>query len=987
MPFRVREILLVSSAYDAFVLEEDGSLSDRLFYEYSELNLSSAPRLTHAASLDRALQLLGQRTFDLVITVVRVGPTDAADIASAVKTLAPNLPVALLIFDDADLTLFADALPPATIDHVFQWLGDASVLIAAIKLIEDERNVSHDTSMAGVQVLLVVEDRIRSYSTFLGLLYPELLSHAGSLIAEGLNDFHRLMRMRARPKILLANDYDTAVRLFNRHGGHICSLMSDVRMPREGKTAPHGGIELARYIREYNPDLPILFQTAEQDVKEQADELFAWFVNKNDHNFQARVRGFLKEALGFGDFIFRLPDRTEVARARDMYEMEQVLDSVPISSIEYHASRNHFSVWLMARSMFQLAQSIRPRTLAEFESVEELRSDLINVLRRARLEDQEGVITDLSSRHTGPLNRFIRIGRGSIGGKGRGVAFVSTQIVRKGLLHRFENLQIRIPKTVAVGTDAFDGFMQQMDIEELIAAPSNEQVTRRMLQGHFSKELQRDLRRAYDALQGPIAVRSSSLLEDSRFHPFAGVYATYMLPNNHPDRDVGFSHLKQAIKAVYASAFWTEARSYLAGTPDEPDEQRMAVVIQQVIGQRFDERFYPHASGVAQSYNYYPVDSQQPSDGVAHIALGLGHTVVGGGVSLRFTPATPNVLPQFPDAESYLKGTQTGFYAVNLARPDISLLDAPESSLIWSDLATAERDGTLRHAGSVYCVQDDVIRENLALAGPRVVSFSNILKWGSVPLAEALSHLLELLRKGVGEEVEVEFALDLGKTSPETNRLPRTARLYVVQVRPMTSPEQRSLQVDLERLEREQFFCRTCQALGHGSVENIRDVVYVPRSELDATVGRELVRSLRSLCARLREQKRPFVLVGPGRWGSSDPGLGIGVSWGDIVGVRVAIELPLRGARHFEPSQGTHFFRNITAAKVGYLTIEDHAQESWIDREWLDTMWRHSEQQQLGLPTACDELRHVHLEEPLGVHLDGRQGIASILKSAGSLRS
>jgi CheY-like chemotaxis protein len=994
MPFRIREILLVSSAYDAFVLEEDGSLSDRLFYEYSELSLSWAPRLTHAPTAARAHELLAKRRFDMVITVVHVSDSDAGQLSQAIKEQQRHLPVVLLIFDEEELDQFSDRKVPDSIDRVFQWTGNAGVLIAAIKTLEDARNVEHDTTVADVQVILVVEDEVRAYSSFLALLYPELMSQSGSLIAEGLNDFHRLMRMRGRPKIVLANDYEQASALFEKHRRNICALMTDIRIPRGGEEAADGGIQLAKKVRAAASDLPILFQSSERGARRHAQALGAWFVNKNAPDFHAQIRWFLKEALGFGEFVFRLPDRTEVARANDVYEMEKALQSVPEESVAYHAASNHFSVWLRARSLFELAARIKPQRISDFDDVEAMRADLINVLQAARRREQEGVITDLSSRRTGPENRFVRIGRGSIGGKGRGIAFVGTQIVRHRLLRRFKGLQIRIPKTVVLGTDAFDVFMEGIDRAELLALPDDEAITKRMLAVDLPDAVMRDLFTAWLALKGPLAVRSSSLLEDSRFRPFAGVYATYMLPNNHPDDDVRFGQLLDAIKAVYASCFWQDARNYLAGTPHESDDQSMAVVIQQVVGQAFGSRYYPAVSGVAQSYNYYPIGTQKSEDGVAHLALGLGHTVVGGGVSLRVSPGAPTVLPQFPTAESFLLGSQSVFYALDLAHATVDLTASPEASLTSCDLSAAEADGTLALVGSVYSAADDVIRENFKLPGPRVVTFNNILKWKGVPLAQALTHVLTLMRDAMGEEVEVEFAVDLPTPGGRRRRLSdvmpavdvdevapashdaRGARLYVVQVRPMSSPEQRQLLINLDELDDDAFFARSDIALGHGHYDSVRDVIFVERERLDARVGRELCERLAVLNDRLRSEGRPYLLIGPGRWGSSDPTLGVPVKWSQIGGARVIVETPI-GGRRIEPSQGTHFFRNITAAKVGYVTIESRSGSS-LDRDWL--------MRQPAGAASSDSVRHVELPQPLGIHIDGRRGQAVLLKRAADLR-
>ncbi len=986
MAFRVREILLVSSAYDAFVLEEDGSLSDRLFYEYSELSLSWAPRMAHAATAERALAMLAERRIDLVITVVRVGSTDAGALSRSIRERHPDMPIVLLLFDEADVRHFPAGKPPSAIDRVFQWTGSAGVLIAAIKAIEDDRNVAHDTAEGGVQVILVVEDNVRAYSSFLGMMYPELLAQSNSLIAEGLNDYHRLMRMRARAKILLATSERQALQIFAAHRANISCVISDVRIPHEEGEPPQEllGIALGKAIRARDPELPILFQTAELNAADEVSALGAWLVHKNAPDFLAQLRRFLQDAVGFGDFVFRLPDRTEVARARDVYELERFLATVPAASVAYHAARHHFSMWLRARSLFELAKRVRPRILSDFDDVEGLRRDLIGVLSNARLREQQGVITDLAARSTGPENRFVRVGRGSIGGKGRGLAFVSHLIVRHDLLERFEGLEIRIPKTVVLGTDAFDAFMSQFDVNALLALESDHAVTSAILEGRFPEAVIRDLSKAFDNLRGPLAVRSSSLLEDSRFRPFAGVYATYMLPNRSANRDARFEELLDAIKAVYASVFWRDARTYLAGTPHDPEDQKMAVVIQQVVGRRHGSRFYPPVSGVAQSHNDYPVGGQRAEDGVAHLALGLGHTVVGGGVALRFSPGAPTILPQFPSAAAYLEGTQTTFYALDLDRSGMGMSD-PEASLMLCDLADAERDGTLQLVASVYSAADDVIRENLAAAGPKVVTFNNILKWNSIPLAPALTQLLQLLREGMGGDVELELAVDIRPPGQSE----RAARLYVVQVRPMATHEQRGPLCDLTELADERLVCRTDTALGHGTYPELRDVVFVNATSLDAPRGRAIRARLRALNDRLVADARGYVLIGPGRWGTSDPSLGIGVSWADIHGARVIVETPI-GSRRVEPSQGTHFFRNITAARVGYLTVTDRP-GSWLDRDWLaraagaTTAQPGDARQEAARaePAARVEgeaVHHLALDAPLTAAIDGRRGHAVIEK-------
>lgn len=971
MPFRVHEILLLSSAYDAFILEEDGPLTDQLFSQYSELNLSQTPRITHVTTGSVALRLLDRRRFDLVITVVRVEDTHADELSRKIRATHPAMPIVLVIFDEADLRQFPDARVPSTIDRTVRWTGDATILIAAIKLIEDQRNVEHDTSVSGVQVIVVVEDRMQSYSTFLAFLYPELLLQSQSLIAEGVNELHRLVRMRARPKILLARSYEEGEALCVKYHDNLLTLITDLRFPKDGVESPTAGLDLVRRVRSINADVPILMLTSETAAAADAEPLGVRIVDKRSANFIATVRHYLTDSLGFGDFIFKTKDGQEVGRARDVYEMEEVLGQVPAASIELHASRNHFSRWLKARSMFGLASMVRETTIDEFETIESVRAYLINVLEEARYHEQEGVITDFSPQQTGPQNRFVRVGKGSVGGKGRSIAFVSSLIVHHRLLNRFDGLEIRIPKTVVLGTDEYDRFCEDNEIARRLDGDEDDRTALgRVLECKLASPLLRDLWSAFEGLKGPLAVRSSSLLEDSRYLPFAGIYATYMLPNNHEDPMERFDELCRAVVAVYGSTFTKSARRYIAGTPHMPEEEKMAVVIQQVVGQPHGARFYPHISGVAKSYSYYAVAGQKPEDGIAEIALGMGHIVVGGGAAVRFSPTRPDALPQFSSAQSCLQQAQTQFFALNLAKPVVDFLDSPEASLALHDLSAAESDGTLALAGSVYSPADDVIRDNLTTAGPRLVTFNNVLKWNAIPLAEALASLLRVLRDGMGGEIEIEFAVDMGDWGRDTpyGRKRRVPRLYVLQVRPMASQEFHGPRVDLASFADEGLLCRTSRALGDGVIDDIHDIIYVRGEHIDGTQTREVARRVRELNAALTAAGRRYLLIGPGRWGTSDPSLGVPVEWSDIAQARVIIETSF-GDRHVEPSQGTHFFQNIVALRIGYLTITSDAQ-GFLDQQWLETR-----------ALEPGRVQHIELEQPIGVRLDGRTGCAVIIKS------
>ncbi|MGI5863339.1 MAG: PEP/pyruvate-binding domain-containing protein [Myxococcales bacterium] len=977
MPNRIREILLVSSHYDAFILEEDGRLTERIFTEYSELNLSTAPRITHVATGARAFELLAERRFDLVLTMVRIADTDVSAFAREVKQRYPSMPVVLLVLTEADLQHFPGGVDATAIDHVFWWTGDARILLAIVKLIEDSLNAPHDTATAGVRVIIVVEDSVRRYSSFLSLLYGELMTQSGSLVAEGVNDLQRLMRMRARPKLLLARTFEEAMALFGRYDEYVVALISDVRYPRGGEEDPQAGFDLVREIRRRNPDLAILLQSAEPENAARAAELGVLYADKNSSSLLKQIRQFVTESLGFGDFVFRMPDRREVARARDMYELEEKVRTVPGEALAFHATRNHFSIWLMARSMFALARQLRSRTIDEVGGTEGLRRYLLQVLEEARIKQQEGVITDFSARQPFGGNRFVRLGNGSIGGKARGLAFVNSLLVRDGMDDRYPGLRVRIPKSLAIPTDEYDKFFERNQIIENGTRHSEQEMLRRCLAGRLSDELRSNLRRAVELMRGPLAVRSSSLLEDSQLQPFAGIYATYMLPNNHPDPEVRFEQLCLAVKAVYASTFSDDARAYIAGTPYSIEEEKMAVLIQEVVGQGYGKRFYPAISGVAVSYNYYPVGHQKAHDGLAMAALGLGVTVVQGGAALQFSPSTPSVIPQFGKPKEYLQFGQSRFFALDMTRDTVDFQAGDNATLVQCDLSAAEEDGILGLVGSVYSYDDDLIRDNLSLPGPRVVTFNNILKWEELPLAPALAGLLKLFREGMGCPVEIEFAVDAGDWGrPARGPERQQPCLYVLQVRPQ-AVQVIEQNVRTEGFPPEEIFCCTDRSLGHGVVEGIRDIVYVKRQDLEAHETPQVAREVGEMNARLSAEKRPYLLIGPGRWGSSDPRLGVPVKWSEIAGAKVMVETDFKN-RDVEPSQGSHFFHNVTSFRIGYLTLSNVDRRATAERRRCDFEWLRKQPAFAETAEVC----HVRLESPLRIILDGRKSTAAILKPA-----
>jgi len=974
MPFRVREILLVSSPYDFFILEEDGRLTERIFTAYSELTLSATPRIKHAPNGATALKLLAERRFDLVLTMVRLEDMDVTAFGRSVKALDSRMSVILLALTEADLKRWPPRSDSTAVDLVFLWTGDSHILLAIIKQVEDRMNAAHDTRIGDVRVIIVVEDSVRRYSHLLSVLYSELMAQSQSLTAEGLNDLQRLVRMRARPKLLLARTYEEAEDFCRQFRDQLLAVIADRRLPRRGAEDASAGLELVRMIRDGDNAIPILLQTAEPDEGRGPAPLDVLYLDKNDSVLR-QIRRFMVTNLGFGDFVFRMPDGSEVARAANMFEMERVLQTVPLESLGYHASRNHISLWLIARSMFDLAQQVRAWKIEDLGGIEATRQKLVSALREARRQEQDGVIADFSAGRTDSESQLIRLGTGSIGGKGRGIGFVRFMLARQGIAERFPGMEVGVPRTVLLATDYFDQFIEENALQDVIPHPRDDaESIGRFLKARLPRGLERELEEIHRDLQGPLAVRSSSLLEDAHSQPFAGIYATYMLPNNHPDPGVRFAELCRAIKAVYASTYCADARSYVARTPYALEEERMGVVIQQMVGRRHDDRYYPSISGVALSYNYYPIGSQRAQEGLAEVALGLGQIIVQGGAVLKFSPGAPTVMPQFPSPQDFLQSSQSSFVALDLGRTQVDFPAGPESSLGRYGLEQAEKDGTLWPVGSVYLAGEDRIRDRLDLAGPRVVTFNNILKWKAIPLAAALEELLRLFRTGLGCAVEIEFAIDMADYGRNVQRGQERAppRLYVLQIRPQGYRLAHE-PIDPGDFAAEEVLCRTDCSLGHGIIDDIGDVVYVKRMDIGHLETPSVADRIGAINADLVEEKRPYLLVGPGRWGSSDPALGIPVAWSQISGARVIVEAGFPG-RAVEPSQGTHFFHNVVSFEIGYLTVtatSGAVGQAFFDLEWLGRQPARRE--------AAD-VRHVRLAQPLRVFLDGREGKATILK-------
>jgi CheY-like chemotaxis protein len=977
MPYRVREVLLVASPYDAFILEEDGLLTEQVFLEYMDVSQPGSPRFTHAGSGEEALALLAHRRFDLVLATASLPDMPAERLGREVKRLRPGRPVVLLALDPRELHEAWRTVDREAFDSAFVWSGDAKILLAIIKSVEDRENVAPDVEHGNVRVLVILEDSPRYYSSFLGMLYKELMLQSRSLYAEGVDELARQLYMKSRPKVLHAMTFEEGMALFERWRGNVLGVLCDLRLPRGGALDDDAGLRFARHARAVEPELPVLLQSSNGIGARRAAAMGAVFVEKSSPTLLAELREFLRSHLGFGDFVFRSRDGgPELARAADLRELEQRLATVPAESILYHAQRNHFSIWLTARSEFEAAERLRPRRVADFPSVEATREYLLDLLRGLQWRAVQGVVADFDR---GGLagQGFSRLGHGSLGGKGRGLAFLHRTLAAATRAD-FDGLEVALPKTVVLATELFDRFLERNGLAAFAACCDDDgEIRRRFLAAPLPEGLADDLAAVAAAFDGPVAVRSSSLLEDSLQLPVAGLYETLMVPNVGSEPGRRAADLGAAVKRVWASLFHRRARRYLEGTGHLLEEEKMAVVLQAVVGRRHGDRFYPSFSALAQSHNVYPFGPQRPEEGVAHLALGLGRTIVEGGRCLRFGPARPEVLPQLATPRAALASTQNGFYALDLGGgpPD----EEGSDRVRWFDLAAAEADGALAVAGSVLAPGEERLRDDLSLPGPRVVTFNNLLKHRAIPLAEALARLLAIGRRGMGRPVEIELAGDVGDLGMRRGRGARGGappRLYVLQMRALAADLDLAA-VQAAELPRERCLCRG-RSLGHGVYEGIRDLVHVRRDAWSPAHHRAIAAEVAARDELLRHEGRPYVLVGPGRWGTGDPWLGIPVDWGQIAGVRVLVEASPAGY-DVEPSQGAHFFQNITANRVGYLTVPSGSDAEGDRPEFFD--WRWLEAQPAAATTSF--LRHLRFDDPLPAVFDGAAGRGTIGKPAG----
>ncbi|MGB8773766.1 MAG: PEP/pyruvate-binding domain-containing protein [Terriglobales bacterium] len=967
MPFKVHNILLVSSLYDSFILREDGRLNELLIDQSLDLSPEHVPGITHVSSCAEAAELARSQQFNLIVTNLTVGDMNAAQLASDVKQAGLDVPVVVLGYDYREIKNFVARNPVTDIERIFLWQGNARILIAIVKYIEDQRNVLHDTRAMGVPVLLVVEDNIRYYSSFLPMIYTELIKQSRRVIQEGLNVAHKLVRMQARPRILLSSNFEDASRLVQEYRNYLFGMVSDVEFPWEGKLSPEAGFELARMVKSLVPDAPVVLQTSRTEFRPRAHAAGYSFLRKRSQTLLQDLRGILTEQFGFGDFVFRLPDASEVGRAKDMNELEEQLQIVPDESIVFHSQSNHFSHWLMARTEFALAAKLRPRKVSDFPSYDHLRRDLIESINDYRREQSEVLIGDFRADTFKPsVSSFLRIGSGSLGGKARGLAFVRHLLRKSRITRRYPGVRISVPPAVVLATDVFDEFVTETNLLDLaLHSEDDAEIYRKFLAAPLSAALTEDLKSFLAEVTHPLAVRSSSLLEDSQYQPFTGVYETFMLGNQQPNLEARLEALSEAIRRVYASTFSRHAKAYVRATPYRLEEEKMAVILQQVVGTRHGERFYPDFSGVVRSRNYYPVPPMTFEDGIAAVALGLGRAVVDGGKCLTFCPRYPRNLVQFSCVEDILNNSQSEFWALELDGA------AEGRSGHWHErrfgLDAAEADGTLRALASTYSKDNHAVYDGVSRPGSRIVTFAPMLKHGTFPLAEILDDLVRAGEDGLGNPVEIEFAVRLPQETDSSTA--QVAEFGFLQIRPLTLSRDTE-DLALDDVQPEQLICQSSKVLGNGRIDDLYDVIVVDSQRFERGQSQEVAAAVSRFNRRLSEHNRPYLLIGVGRWGSTEPWLGIPVEWDEISGARVIVEAGFRDFR-VTPSQGSHFFQNLTAFQIGYFTVNPDAGEGTVDWEWLTEQPAVEEQ-------GC--VRHLRFANPIRIVMNSRTSQGVIFK-------
>jgi CheY-like chemotaxis protein len=959
MQRRIRKVLIISSNYDFFMLEEDGRIDEQIFNEYVSLNLRYPPTFIQANTSREAFEIMESQDIDLVIEMLNIADIDPFNLAKRLKTKYEDIPIVVLTHFNREVSMRLEKEDLSAIDYVFCWLGNADLLLAIIKLIEDEMNADHDIEEVGVQTILLVEDSIRYTSSYLPELYRIVLQQSREFMKEALNEHQKMLRMRGRPKILLAKTYDEALEIYRRYHFNMLGVISDVSFKKNNKrdTKRKLGLKLLKEIRKNDPHMPVLLQSSDKSNKVLAEKLGAGFVHKYSKALSIEIRNFIISHFGFGEFLFIDPETKQVVgRAHNLQTFQRKIAEVPARVLAAHAAQNHFSKWLNARAIFPVAQMFKYISEEDFNNIEEVRSYLYEAISSFRISKGRGIIAEFDRKTYDEYRNFSRIGEGSIGGKARGLAFIDSVIQKYRLHSRYENVDFTVPRTVVLSTDVFDTFMEMNDLYDIgLSDLPDEEILDHFIKARFPGELHQDLYAMLSYVNAPLAIRSSSKLEDSHYQPFAGIYSTYMIPVNRSDMTHTMEILTMAIKSVYASVYFRASKAYIQATANVIDEEKMGIVLQEVCGSMHGETFYPTISGVARSINFYPIAPEKPEDGIVKIAYGLGKYIVDGGMSIRFSPRYPKKILQLSSNAMALKETQRYFYSLDMNDQHFHASVNDAVNLVKSDIRSIDNDPVLNQLVSVYDYNNDIIRDGPHGQGKRLMTFAGILQHDSFLLADILKDILEICQKEMNLPIEIEFAVNMS-ADKEMNHI-----FNLLQIRPIVESDQSS-NIQIDKIDNEKTIVSSDSALGNGVFPGIRDVVYIIPEKWDASQSQELALKVEQLNAEFREQGANYVLIGPGRWGSADPWLGIPVKWPQISEARVIIESGLASYR-IDPSQGTHFFQNLTSFRVGYMTVNPFINDGCFNHDKLAAKKAIYDDGQI---------RHVRFSDPLVIKIDGR---------------
>ncbi len=960
--FKVKEILLVANLYDAYTIEGEGRFADHILGEYFQMSITSIPRVTGVSSEEEAFNRLRARHYDLVIIMIGVDKELPMEMCRKIKDKYPYLPTYLLLNNSSDMEFVKKQKEKGVpFDNYFVWTGESKVFFAMVSQLEDKVNVENDTQKGLTGVILLVEDSADYYSSYLPMLYSLVMDQTKKLIQDvSTDELYKVLKLRARPKILLVSTWETAIVVFNNYRNNLLCVISDMAFPKDGVMNDKAGYDLLKLIKSYLPNLPTVLQSADPENARYAFPLKSNFINKNSESLLHDLKSFINYYLGFGHFVYRDNSGRQIAIAKSMKEFEAYLETIPEDSLAYHAMKNHFSLWLMARGEVKIAKFINPKKVSDFESLRDLREFLLDIIRKRRKELNKGRVINFEESAIIDETNVVSLSPGSLGGKGRGLAFINTLIYSFELGRLIPGINVKTPVTAIIGTDEFDMFMERNHLWKLVKEETDfDKIPKAFVDGSLSFTLEKKLRVFVQKITKPLAVRSSSLFEDSQNQPFSGIFGTYLLPNNNPDQEIRLKQLAEAIKLVFASVYSKDARTYFEAIHYKIELEKMAVVIQEVVGNRYEDAFYPHISGSAQSFNFYPVAHMTPGDGFAVAALGLGQYVMEGNLTYRFSPAYPTL--EIISQKDLFRNSQVWFYAVDMSRKELNLLEGEKAGLRILEVSDSERQGTLKHLASVLNPDNDTISPGLDYHGPRVLNFADILKYNHIPLAQTLKTVLEVVTEACGTPVEIEYAVDLNKDESGN------ASFYLLQIKPMLGTGA-GYKIDPDSIDKDKLLLLTGKSMGNGLIADITDIVFIDPEKFDNKLTVSIAEEIASLNELMVSENRKYILIGPGRWGSRDRFLGIPVAWPQISGAKVIVEVAMSDFRP-DASLGSHFFHNVTSMNVGYFSVDEDSGRDIIHWD------RINESRLIGKGKFY---RHVRFENPLTVRMDGKEGMAVI---------